>query len=111
MKKSTLQSLVNYFASQNGLPSDIADAVDELKAELNRGAEKAQKNRELYDATKDTVLGVLSDTPITVAELWEEIKDDVPQGMTKSKVQYGLRELWASEVVKIEGKVNSYRKA
>lgn len=109
MKKNTLKNLVAYLNGEN--ITNIDEIKAELQAELDRGEAKAQANRDLYDATKDTVLDVLSDTPITVAELWEEIKDDVPQGMTKSKVQYGLRELWASEVVKIEGKVNSYRKA
>jgi hypothetical protein len=39
------------------------------------------------------------------------VKDTVPEGMSKSKVQYALRELWAAEVVKIEGKVNEYKRA
>ena len=110
MKKSTMQSLVNYFAFQNGLPSDVADAVDELKAELNRGAEKAQKNRELYDSVKSIVFEGLRviGTPVTIADLYEEIKDNLPEGFGKSKVQYAVTRLWADEIAKTEGKVNTY---
>lgn len=111
MKKNTMQTLVSYFAQQNFLPSDVADAVDEMKAELAKNEAKAQSNRELYATSHDVVIGALTDKPVTLAELWETVKDTVPEGMTKSKVQYALRELWASEVVKIEGKVNEYRKA
>lgn len=43
MKKFNMQTLVNYFAFQNNIPSDIADAVDELKAELKQEAEKTAR--------------------------------------------------------------------
>ena len=106
-----MQTLVSYFAQQNFLPSDVADAVDEMKAELAKNEAKAQANRDLYAAAHDVVVGTLSDKPMTMAELWEAVKDAVPEGMSKSKVQYALRELWAAEVVKIEGKVNEYKRA
>jgi len=111
MKKNTMQTLVSYFAQQNFLPSDVADAVDEMKAELAKNEAKAQANRELYATAHDAVVGALTDKPVTLAELWEAVKGIVPEGMTKSKVQYALRELWAAEVVKIEGKVNEYKRA
>ena len=90
---------------------ELANEYAELKAELDKNAEKAQANRDLYAAAHDVVMATLSDKPMTVAELWEAMKDKAPEGMTKSKVQYALRELWASEVVKIEGKVNEYKRA
>lgn len=110
MKKNTMMTLVNYFALQNGLPSDVADAVDELKAELNRGAEKAQKNRELYESVKPIVMEGFKDAgvPITIAELYESIEGDLPDGFGKSKVQYAVTRLWIDELVKTEGKVNAY---
>ena len=112
MKKSTMQSLVNYFAFQNGLPSDVADAVDELKAELAKNEEKAQANRTLYAQAHDVVMAHLSANAMTVAELYEACKDELPEGMSKSKVQYALLNYWASEVVKAnDGKVNTYAKA
>ena len=110
MKKSSMKSLVNYFAFQNGLPSDVADAVDELKAELKKGEDKAAANRTLYATAHDVVFTKLSDRPMTIADIWEAVKDEMPEGFTKSKLQYAMREYWGDEVVKIEGKVNEYRK-
>lgn len=110
MKKSTMQTLVAFLATQNGLPSDVADAADEIKAELNRNAEKAAANRNLYESAKPIVfegfrvIGV----PTTIAELYEEIKDELPQGFSKSKVQYAVTRLWSDEIIKTEGKTNTY---
>lgn len=109
MKKVTIQSIVNYIDTH--AIAELADARDELMAELNRGAEKAQANRELYESAKDIVLSELNDTPMTVAELYESVADRLPSGFTKAKVQYALGHYWESEVVKHEGKVNSYTRA
>lgn len=110
MKKSTMQTLVAYLAAQNFLPSDVADAADEIKAELNRNAEKAAANRELYEAAKSVVFEGfrVAGTPVTIAELYEEIKDELPNGFSKSKVQYAVTRLWSDEIVKTEGKTNTY---
>ena len=105
-----MQSLVSYFATQNLIPSDIADIVDEMKAELNKGEAKAAANRELYATAHDVVFNALSNRPMTIADIWEVVKDQVPNGFTKSKLQYAIREYWGDEVVKIEGKVNEYRR-
>lgn len=107
MKKNTMTAIANYIKNVPELANEYA----ELKAELDKNAEKAQANRDLYAAAHDVVMATLSDKPMTVAELWEAMKDKAPEGMTKSKVQYALRELWAAEVVKIEGKVNEYKRA
>lgn len=103
MKKTTMQTLVSYFAMQNGLPSDVADAVDELKAELNRNAEKAASNRELYEAARNVVLATLDLAPngATVAELYESCESKLPEGFTKGKVQYALLHYW-NDVVAVE---------
>jgi hypothetical protein len=107
MKKNSLTTIANYIKNVPELAAEYA----ELQAELDKNAEKAQANRDLYAATHDVVIGALTDKPVTLAELWETVKDTVPEGMSKSKVQYALRELWAAEVVKIEGKVNEYKRA
>ena len=107
MKKNTMTAIANYIKNVPELAAEYA----ELKAELDKNAEKAQANRDLYAAAHDVVMATLSDKPMTMAELWEAMKDNAPEGMTKSKVQYALRELWAAEVVKIEGKVNEYKRA
>ena len=86
-----------------------AEAVrSELKAELSKGAEKAQANRDLYEQAKEIVLSELGETPATVAELYEAVEDKLPEGFTKAKVQYALGHYWDKDVVKHEGKVNSY---
>ena len=111
MKKVSLQSLVSFIDSIDA-PQEIVEVRDEIVAELAKGAEKAQANRDLYAQAKDIVLGVLSDTPVTIGEIYEEVKDALPEGFSKGKVQYAITRLWADEVVKTEGKVNTYsRKA
>jgi uncharacterized membrane protein YqiK len=106
MKKASLQSLVSYL---NGETVDnIAEIKAEIEAELAKGEAKAQANRDLYAEAKDIVLGALSDTPVTIGELYEEIKDALPDGFSKGKVQYAITRMWADEVNKVEGKVNSY---
>lgn len=107
MKKNTMTTIANYIKNVPELANEYA----ELKAELDKNAEKAQANRDLYAAAHDVVINALTDKPVTLAKLWETVKDTVPEKMSKSKVQYALRELWASEVVKIEGKVNEYKRA
>lgn len=108
MKKSTMIALVSYL---NGATVDDLEKIkDELEAELNRNAEKAAANRELYEAAKSVIFEGfrVADAPITIAELYEEIKDELPSGFSKSKVQYAVTRLWADEITKVEGKTNSY---
>ena len=108
MTKNMLTSLVAYL---NGETVDnIAEIKEALEAELNRGAEKAQKNRELYESAKEVIFEGMrvAGTPVTIAELYEEIKDELPEGFGKSKVQYAVTRLWSDEITKTEGKVNSY---
>ena len=107
MKKVSLQSLVSFIDSIDA-PQDIKNIRDEISAELAKGAEKAQANRDLYASAKDIVLGALSDTPVTIGELYDEVADALPEGFSKGKVQYAVTRLWADEVVKHEGKVNTY---
>ena len=103
-----MMALVSYL---NGNTVDNLDEIKaELEAELNRGAEKAQKNRELYESVKPIVWDGFrsAGVPVTVSELYEEIKDELPEGFGKSKVQYAVTRLWINELGKKEGKVNAY---
>ena len=111
MKKNTMIALVNYL---NGATVDNLDEIKaELEAELNRNAEKAQANRELYAVAHDIVMNGLDNAsgPVTVSELYEAIKDELPEGFSRGKVQYALMNYWTDEVVKIEGKPNMYKRA
>ena len=110
MKKASLQSLVNYLNGET--VTNLDEIKAEIEAELAKGAEKAQANRDLYAQAKNIVLGALSDTPVTIGELYAEIETELPDGFSKGKVQYAITRLWADEVTKVEGKTNGYcRKA
>ena len=111
MKKSSMKTLVAFFAMQNGLPSDVVDAVDEIKAELAKEEEEKAEKVEAYEAAKKVVLEALAmaGTNITITELYEECKDELPEGFTKGQVQYGVTRLWIAEIEKIEGKPNTYK--
>ena len=108
MKKATFEAIKTALTNFGFADEDI---LAELDKEINKGAEAKAKNAEAYDAIHDIVMGALSAVPVTVAELWESIEDEVPEGITKGKVQYALTHLWQDEIVKIEGKPNTYRKA
>lgn len=111
MKKVSLQSLVSFIDSmdaQGSATQEILEVRDEIVAELSKGEAKAQANRDKYAEAHDIVLSAMSETPATIAEIYEEVKDKLPEGFSKSKVQYAITRLWADEVVKTEGKVNAY---
>ena len=113
MKKATLSAVYTALNDTFGWFDNGAHAEvrEELEKELTRGDARKEANAKAYDALHDVVIDNLSDTPCTSAELWEAIKDDVPEGTTKNKVQYALAHLWQDEIVKIDGKPNTYRKA
>jgi hypothetical protein len=106
MKKASLQSLVSYLNGET--VTNIAEIKAEIEAELAKDEAKKQANADTYEQAKPIVLGALTDTPVTIGELYDEIKGDLPDGFTKGKVQYAITRLWADEVTKTEGKVNTY---
>lgn len=108
MKKATFEAIKTALTN---FGYDDADVLAELDKEINKGAEAKAKNAEAYDAIHDIVIGALTSAPATVAEIWEAIENDVPEGVTKGKVQYALTHLWGDEIVKVEGKPNGYRRA
>ena len=116
MKKATLTAIASYLFENVQYANDIekeflTNALAELNAEINRGADaKAQKVAE-YDAVKPVVLDALSDTPVTIAELYDAVHDELPDGFTRGKLQYAVTKLWVDEIVKIDGKPNTYKKA
>lgn len=109
MKKITIETLVAYLNGET--VTNLDEIKAELEAELNKGAEAKAKNAEAYESIHDLVIGALSDTPATCAEIFEQIATELPTGMGKGKVQYALNHLWQDEIVKIEGKPNTYRRA
>ena len=108
MKKATLSAI---YSALKGIDFD-ADMLAEVEKELTKGDAEKAKNAELYEQAKAIVLGALSDTPATISEIYDEVASELPEGFSKGKVQYAITRLWADEVVKTEGKVNTYsRKA
>ncbi len=104
MKKATLSAI--YSALKD---TDFnAELLAEIEKELNRGEAEKVKNAELYEQAKAIVLGALSDKPVTISEIYDEVASELPEGFSKGKVQYAITRLWADEVVKTEGKVNTY---
>ena len=108
MKKTSLQSLVSYL---NGETVDnIAEIKAEIEAELAKGDARKAKTAQGYDEAHDVIVNALGDTPVTCGELYDAIKDELPEGFGKGKVQWALTNLWGDEIVKIEGKPNTYRR-
>lgn len=111
MKKLSLETIYSYL-SDNGFA--YSEIMDELRKEITKGDAQKAKNAEAYDALKELVMDGLSKATnaVTLSELWETIEEEASaQGFTKGKVQYGVTKLWTDEIVKIEGKPNTYRKA
>ena len=108
MKKATLVAIKDALTGYGYMDSEV---LSELNREITRGEEAKAKNAETYEGIHDLVIGVLSDTPATCAEIFEQIETELPSGMGKGKVQYALNHLWQDEIVKIEGKPNTYRRA
>ena len=108
MKKTTFEAIKTALTN---FGFDNAEIMDELTAEINKGEEQKAKNAAVYASFHDIVMDTLSDTPVTLAELWESIEDEVTAGVTKGKVQYAITRLWKDEVKKIEGNPNGYVKA
>ena len=108
MKKLSLVAIKNALV---GFGFDDAEILTELDKEITKGDAQKAKNAEAYEAMHDVIVGALGDAPVTCGELYDAIKDELPEGATKGKVQYALTHLWQDEIVKIEGKPNTYRKA
>ena len=106
MKKASLSAV---YSALKSIDFD-SEILAEIEKELNKGEEQKAKNAALYDSFKSIVMNALSMTenPVTIAELWDSIASEVPEGVTKSKVQYAVTRLWSDEIAKTEGKVNAY---
>lgn len=110
MKKLTLEAIRDTLIDLG--VKDTDPMVVELNAELNKGAEEKAARAAAYEGIHDIVVDNLTDTPVSLTDLWGEIEGDITaKGMTKHNVQYALNNLWQDEIVKIAGKPNTYRKA
>ena len=101
-----MKSLVAYLNGE--AVTNIAEIKAELEAELAKGEAKAQANRDAYSIAHDVVIAHMNDTPQTVAAIFEACKGELPNGFSKSKVQYGLTNYWNTEVIKHDNGKNPY---
>lgn len=109
MKKATLEAIRDTLLDLG--VKDTDPMVVELTAELNKGAEEKAARAAAYEGIHDIVVDNLTDTPVSLTDLWGEIEGEVTaKGMTKHNVQYALNNLWQGEIVKIVGKPNTYRR-
>ena len=109
MKKATLETIRTALTD---LGFEDKEVLDEIDAELNKGAEEKAARAAAYAGIHDIVVDNLTETPVTCSDLWGEIEGEVSaKGMTRHNVQYALNNLWQDEIVKIAGKPNTYRKA
>ena len=111
MRKVSMTALLDILNGVSYSDEMVAELKDELTKEINKGQAQKDANAQAYEAIHSLIVDTLSATPVTVAELFTEIEQDLPEGMTKGKIQYALTHLWQDEIVKIEGKPNTYRKA
>ena len=105
MKKSTLQSLVNYLDGQT--VTNLDEIKAELVAELGKDQAKKDATNAEYATIHEKVMKVLgANDGATAAELETET------GVAKGKIVYGITRLWKDEIAKdTSGKVTVYRKA
>jgi hypothetical protein len=110
MKKNSLVTIKTALTNFGFADEDI---MAELTAEINKGEEQRAKNAAVYASFHDIVMKALSEAtaPVTIAELWDVIEADAPEGVTKGKLQYAVTRLWKDEITKIDGNPNSYTKA
>ena len=109
MKTIDANTTFNVPAYQTEL--SVNEVLDELNAELNRGAEvKAAKNAE-YDAARAVVMARLAEleAPVQLSELFAAVKDELPQGFTKGKLQYGITQLWGDVIERTDDTPRGYR--
>ena len=108
MKKVSLRAIVDYIVEND--VTELSEIKDEIVAELAKDEVKAQANRDLYAQAKGIVMDALrlATAPVTIGELYDSIATKLPEGFSKGKVQYAVTRLWSDEIVKTEGKVNTY---
>ena len=111
MKNSTRTTVYNFLTgkpvSEEEKLAAIREIEDEMAREQNAKSAKVDEYTAAWEIVREALAGTKS--PLTVAEIYEEVKDDLPEGFAKGRVQYGLTHQWTEEIVKIDGKPNTYR--
>ena len=101
MKKNTVTALYNYFV-KNDNTVDLSSAVEDIRAEFEKSAEKVNAKMISYERAKPIVLSAITGVALTVKDIFTTCENDLPEGFTASKIQYALLHYWTDEVVKID---------
>lgn len=109
MKKATLEIIRDALNSINFGDAD-PDIMAEINAEINKGAAEKAAKAAAYESIHSLVVDNLSNTPVTCADLFNEIESELPDGFSRHNIQYALNNLWQDEIEKISGKPNTYRR-
>ena len=112
MTKNTMKSIYAYLNGDTSV--DVEALRTALGEEIAKDEEKAAANRALYEEAHDIVIQTITGVKMTMNDLWDAIASKMPEGMTRSKIQYALTHYWESDVVRekdADGKVNTYTAA
>lgn len=99
MKKTTVEALYNYFVNGNDA-IDLSTVVEDIRTEYERTAGKAAEKLAAYENAKPIVFGVMGDDPLTVKQIYELAKDELPEDFSANKIQYAFLHYWSDEIVK-----------
>ena len=108
MKKTSYIAIAQALATVDF--ENKAEIMEELNKEITRNDEAKARKEQEYETAWGIVSAVLHDTktPLPASEIFDAIEDELPEGFTKGRLQYGLNHTWADRVVKYEGKPNTY---
>lgn len=85
---------------------DIKATFEEVAAEWNKNRAKSEANAKIYAEAKAPVFAVMSDTPMTVKEIFAAAGETLPEGITANKIQWALLNPWRDEIVVTENGKN-----
>ena len=110
MKNVDLNTILNVLNGNEVTDKARISALEAVMKEVNRAADEKAARADAYAEAWEVVREVLAstDAALSVAEIFARC-ENLPEGFKKGSVQYGLLNKWNDEIVKIEGKPNTYR--
>ena len=109
MTNTTFRTIYEILTGKNTDEEAKLTVIRAMEDEMAKEAEKNAAKAEAYDAIREAIFSALTTAPQTIADIYEECKDKLPEGATKGQVQYAITRKYANEIVKIDGKPNEYR--
>ena len=103
MKKNTMIAVANYIKN---VP-EMSEYYAEMAAEIAKGEEKANVNRNLYARAHDAIAEFLTDVPMTAKEIAEQCPN-LPDEFSANKITYGMRQYWKDEFKRHDNGKNAF---